>query len=897
MQENDDENMGIFSAEPLRYDEGAVPRRFVDALGPRAAFLGRESGTFEAWIWPLKICRELKLGFRTEGRQDPIEAASIVTNVEVAPHKIVLSYAHQDFTVHQTLAASGDDRLLLMILDVDVARPITIEVSFVPEFLPMWPASLGGQIVRVDESTGAILLTEELGRYAALIGSPDARARVSVDRGLPREPLRLEIPVDFDRAEEGPVVFVLAGAEVAAAPLDDAAKLGRKDAACGAARLERVVDQARVLFRTGVVAAQSIVEAHQSRWLERLDGWSSFGRAEAERVYWAGIAITKAWAEVDGLGRGLLAGLAPSGNGQRPGFGWFFDGDAMTAGDAMGLLGDSETPAAVLRRAASHQNAAGKMMHELTLAARLCDWFEDFPYAYYKSENTAAFLVYLGAHVRRTDDRALAAELAAAAGRAVEWIAGQVDDDGLFSIPRAGLGAVEAGPLAAEIRAEVYSQGLVIAGLRAYVDLYDDAAAGAAVDARALLGRVEAAFETFWSESKGRYGFAVLTSGELLDDLSGYLGLPLALGVGRKDRAERTAAALNRPDLATEWGLRMFAASSRVYDPSHYNTGSVFPYLQGFAVRGLYAHGQLEAARQALDSLLGLHGFEALGMIPEHLVGDRCVVPERGVPHQIFSSSALIHALVLGSIGYRQSAATHLLELAPAISDRYATIEVLCERLKSGRDRVILDFDDPVGDDLAVPEAAEEPGGVDWPPKKKKAGKALPPPFDLSCRVDIWDGYPATTLRFAPLFPAHTKLISAQVVDASGRPRRLKTTIETLGQATVIACEDVHVASEALVTLRVRRGPHFLQPPLGNFFPGSRSRAMRYCFERIGANDVSWTIWGEAGAVETLDVRSDRACEWSGGRFDESRGTLELDFPKTPGAEWVTVVVTARILD
>ena len=38
--------------------------QFLDAVGPHAGLLGREDGTFEAWIYPLKLFRDFQLKFR-----------------------------------------------------------------------------------------------------------------------------------------------------------------------------------------------------------------------------------------------------------------------------------------------------------------------------------------------------------------------------------------------------------------------------------------------------------------------------------------------------------------------------------------------------------------------------------------------------------------------------------------------------------------------------------------------------------------------------------------------------------------------------------------------------------------------------------------------------------------
>src|SRR5206468_7050635 len=99
---------------------------------------------------------------------------------------------------------------------------------------------------------------------------------------------------------------------------------------------------------------------HQGKVLAIETPFPAFDQA----FQWSQIAIERAWVRVDGLGRGLVAGIGPSGNGERPGYAWFFDGDALAAARALCTSGDFVSVRDVLRFAAAHQRADGKLMHE-----------------------------------------------------------------------------------------------------------------------------------------------------------------------------------------------------------------------------------------------------------------------------------------------------------------------------------------------------------------------------------------------------------------------------------------------------------------------------------------------------------------------------------------------------
>jgi hypothetical protein len=61
----------VLSTGPAR--QGA----FLGDAGRRAALLGDESGSFEAWVWPLKLVRELRLAFKTGEMGEAVAGAAL----------------------------------------------------------------------------------------------------------------------------------------------------------------------------------------------------------------------------------------------------------------------------------------------------------------------------------------------------------------------------------------------------------------------------------------------------------------------------------------------------------------------------------------------------------------------------------------------------------------------------------------------------------------------------------------------------------------------------------------------------------------------------------------------------------------------------------------------------
>ena len=68
---------------PLTLTRAARNWQFLDAVGPQAGLLGREDGSFEAWIYPLKLFRDFELKFRLGGTV--LDGSAIPRTITVRP--------------------------------------------------------------------------------------------------------------------------------------------------------------------------------------------------------------------------------------------------------------------------------------------------------------------------------------------------------------------------------------------------------------------------------------------------------------------------------------------------------------------------------------------------------------------------------------------------------------------------------------------------------------------------------------------------------------------------------------------------------------------------------------------------------------------------------------------
>src|SRR5437867_1367907 len=162
-------------ASRLELDRPTHTGAFFDVVGRRSALFGYENRSFEAWVYPLKVLDDFSLSFHLEGYPLDINGNDIMAAIRIRPESTTISYAHAAFTVRQVMFAPIDEPGIAILLDVDTVLPLTITASFRPRLRLMWPATSMTSSISWDAAAHAYTLTEETGRYAGVVGCPEAR--------------------------------------------------------------------------------------------------------------------------------------------------------------------------------------------------------------------------------------------------------------------------------------------------------------------------------------------------------------------------------------------------------------------------------------------------------------------------------------------------------------------------------------------------------------------------------------------------------------------------------------------------------------------------------------------------------------------------------------------------
>jgi hypothetical protein len=799
------------------------PSHYAEAAGERAALLGREDGTFEAWVYPVKVLRDFRLSVYFDGSLEPVPLADLAERIASEPGRVTITHAHAAFTIRQTWMALPGKPAAAVLLDIDTARPLRLRASLMPEMQPMWPASFGGQSSDFDEKEHALVLSEGTWKHAAVVGSPlFARSSEQVGHQLPDRTVLLEMDVTPEAARRTvPIVIAASGSGER-----DALRIYRE----ALASLPQAKEESDRYYREFL---------GRTMWIETPDPVLN------DAFQWAKVALDKGWICVEGVGCGLVAGFGPSGASARPGFAWFFGGDALMNSWSVLDYGDLARDRKILEFQRDHQRADGKMMHELTQSAGLLDWSK-YPYGYFHADTTPLYLVSAAAYAARSGDREFLRQSWDSIEKAYRFCLTTLDADGLMSNKKAGAAAVETGALSGRVQKDVYLAGVWLAGLDGFARLAAlSGRAELAAAAREQLARGRASLAGWFLDAKGFLPFGRLTDGSSYEALSSWQAIAVARGGLPPDKAMRAAGAFNRPELSTDWGTRLFATDSPYYDPLSYNDGSVWPFVTGFVTLAEFEQHRQQAGLQHLHGVASLTGFSEAHTIPEYLSGDRAQPLPHAVPHQLFSSGAVVHPLVSGLLGLEGDAAAGTLRFTPHLP-------AFWKRTRFERYRV--------GDSEVAGEVTREMGML---------------------RVHLRIEGKPLALRIAPALPPGSAVRSAELNGKAAAAR-----IEDNG-ADLHAVVETGPAAEAEVVYRIAEGVE-LMPDLREPQPGDRSRAVRILEIQAGADRIQFELAGPAGTTAPVEAWHGEA--WEAGAAGQP---LTVRFPKGAG-EFTRTQLTFR---
>jgi len=615
---------------------------FASAVGTRAALLGKESGEFEAWAYPLKILRNFHLRFLVGGRTLPAE--TLARTVIAHPESTTIVYASDDFSVRETWFVPVNEPGAVITFDIETSQSLEIEDTFQRDLQLEWPAALGGTYISWDPDLHAFYLGEESKKYAAFVGSPSASE------------YREEFFSNYSSSSENSFRLGVTGKGSDRKMIVIAASIASR------AHAQRTYLHLASDYKALYTESANYYRAYLTKTVQL-----ELPDPQLQHAYdWSRISMVQGVVANPFLGAGLVAGYRTSGDGQRPGFAWFFGRDSLWTSLALDAEGDSDTTRTALEFLSKYQRQDGKIPHEISQATGLVDWFKDYPYGYASADATPLFIITMNDYVIRSGDVEFAKKNWDAVWKAYQFLRSTYSAEGLPQNFGIGHGWVEGGPLL-PVKTELYQSGLGAEALLALANLAH------------LVGKEDAAQQlqqefshqqqllnqAFWVADQKIFAFALDNNGKQVAIPSVLATVPMWFGLLDEEKAKAMLDRLADYDLQADWGMRIISSRDPKYNPAGYHFGAVWPLFTGWASVGEYRYHRALPGYSNLraNSLLALDG--SLGNVTEVLSGDYYESLSTSSPHQIWSAAMVVNPILRGMLGLEVDAVAKHLRFAP----------------------------------------------------------------------------------------------------------------------------------------------------------------------------------------------------------------------------------------
>ncbi len=837
------------------------PTAFFDVVGRRSAAVGFEVRGFEVWVHPLQIAKDMQLSFRLAGYPLEIDGASAATGIEVRPEATTFTYSHAGFTVRQTLLAPIDEPALVMRLEVRSVLPLTIYGSFRPRLKLMWPAGLMTQNVEWKEKESVYYLTDEAKKHVGIVGGPLVKDHsVMPYQEEPRDtPLRFSIePKENETTYSTWVLFTGVIATTKEATKEAKAAYDR--------------------IASSIPAAYEATVAHYRRVLDDRLSLDTPDPRVNEAFAWAKVGVDKGLATNPTLGTGFLAGFRTAGDSERPGFAWYFGRDALWSSLALASTGDFESMRTALDFLRKFQRADGKIPHEISQSAALIPWFTDYEYPWKATDATPLFVIAHADHWRFTGDLDYLKGSWDSVLKAYRHAAStDADGNGLLDNTKFGHGWVEGGALYPP-HEEFYLQGLWIEACRSMAELAEAMGDHAlAAEARRAAARTKQAAErVYWLPDRGFYAFATMAPPEkprepdkpgpnreriarrmaaldhakIIDEDTALPAVPLWYGLVDEERAQSQIDHLGAATLATDWGQRLLANTSELYDPISYHYGSVWPLFTGWTAMAAYRYGRPHVGQQAVMANVLLDEPAALGYVTELLSGDSMYPFGRSSHHQIWSEAMVVTPLLRGLLGLESLDGGRTLKIAPQLPASWDRVTL--DKVPAGRDTVDLVIRRRRGRYEIVAS------------RRPSQGRRQGHPAEESLRLDLAPGLP----------------LDARVrrVTSDGRSVRFK--VEPRGDRQFVHAAVDLARSAAKVVFEIDDGTDVeaIFPELRN---GDESVGIRILRSQASRSKLDLVLEGRTGRSYALRLRSPRQPGAAAGTSLTRRGPNDYELTVT----------------
>lgn len=757
--------------------------------GECGAMMGQQNGSFESWIFPVKLFSHLIIEAHVDGYDVPIDVNRDASEIDVSPDHTTITYSHIAFTLKEILFATQcsqqDGTGVMAVFQLSSIRPMTLTLSFTPEMKSMWPAPISGDVdpewVKVGHATDAVvndttrpggtgaqypagwyMLHTDFANLAGAIAMPGSEPGIMPPYQEKPQTYPLQFVLRFDPSRDSGRVF----------PLLMTVGTTKESAT-------RVALESRLSHLNANVAA--LYQQNANYYAHFFDARMTVETPDAtfdRDLRWAAVSIDQVRVR-HGDEVGLVAGFYSSGSSARPGFGWFFGRDTLFTTWGINSYGDYKLTREALSFLIKRQRDDGKMPHEFSQTAELVDW-PRLPYEYAAADATPLFLMAMEDYVTASGDVEFIRSNWTAIQKAWRFESTHDSDgDGIYDNAQ-GTGWVESWPQGMPHQ-EIYLATLdqqasaAMARLSKLTEHADDSqSAQQRADAIAKKILIE------YTQPDGMYAFSRNVDGSPDRTASIYPSIAWWDGHYALPNADAMFQRWASHEFSTDWGTRDVGEHETVYDPISYHQGSVWPLFTGWTSLAEYRTGRDLAGYTHLMENANLTTEQDLGAVTELLSGAFYTPFGRSTSHQMWSSAMVLVPAVQGMFGVSVDALNGIVTVNPHLPAQWPTASL--HNLQVGNESVDVKFDRRGGtmQVTLVPKGSASSIRLVSPVAGSKTfnnGRELSLPLPA---IEIGMSFGATDALPLPGAPTE----AMKVLEEQRQPHQLTLTLEAQGGST-----------------------------------------------------------------------------------------------------------------
>jgi glycogen debranching enzyme len=827
---------------PAELSRIANPAQYFDKIGRKAAIMGFENGSFEAWVWPWKPLRNFDLQFFTGSSTTPISSKDIVKSISVTPEATTITYSYESFSVREIIIVPVEEPGVIILLDVNAIEPISIVPGFIPVMQPQWPAGVGGQYSYWNNDINAFVISASGQKNYFVLGSPAGEKMTAPPAHMFADnPLQFRIQINPETGSQSFIPIVLAGG------ID-------------------TTFQAVSEFYTDLWKNAEKYYQKNYDYYNQLSNSTIKLKTPSEKFNlafeWGKVSLHNLLVDNKRLGKGLVAGYGMSGSGGRPGFAWYFGGDAFINILPMNSYQDFEAVKDALRFVQKWQrkeafpvkeknkDEIGKVAHELSQSEGLIDWFNDYRYAYIHADTTPWYILAIGDYYRQTGDIQFIKESWKSIINAFEWsLRKDSNKDGLIDLNDSGLGVLEFGELVRSFN-DLYTQAIFTKSLKELAEMAkavgDNETSRKASELFPIANKKLE--ELFWVNDLGFYSFSADKQGNQVREKVIYSLMAVMLELMDDDRSRSTLEKFSGADMVTDWGVRNLNIASKYYHPSNYNYGAIWPYTSYPVATSLYNYNYNLNAYKLLDATIN-HIFDnGLGVSPEVFSGALNNKLAEAYHDQGFSISGYMMPTLRGLLGLKADAVNNKLYFSPKLPADWNDLEI--NNIQVGSNKV----------NLKVQRTKSE--------------------YILNVTVE---GNQSVQVEFTPSVGLGNKIESAVM---NGK----ELSFEEVGSKQAYAVRtSFNVNGNAEIKLSYSTAPELYLLPY-KVQPGQSNEGMKVISQQLNGNALKVTVHGLPGKTYQLGVKNSEMIK-SVENGETADGKIVIPFDKG-GKDFIEKIIT-----